>query len=89
MGIFVCLFDFALHPLWAYDGFKSMDDELRQRLDAQDATLNNINTSLNRIRAYFKWTFIIMIAVIVLPLIGMLFAIPSILSAYSSMYSGF
>ncbi|MCW1891678.1 MAG: hypothetical protein KIH65_000330 [Candidatus Uhrbacteria bacterium] len=66
-----------------------MDDELRQRLDAQDATLNNINASLNRIRAYFKWTFIIMIAVIVLPLIGMLFAIPSILSAYSSMYSGF
>jgi hypothetical protein len=65
-----------------------MDDELRQRLDAQDILLNSINASLNRIRAYFKWTFIITLVLILLPLIGALFAIPAVLSSYASVYSG-
>ena len=49
--------------------------ELEQKIDA-------IYASVEKTRKYFKWTMIITVALFVLPLIGLLFAIPSFMSNY-------
>jgi hypothetical protein len=58
-----------------------MDQELKMRLDAQDEKLAGIYKSVEATRKYFKWTMIITIALFILPLFGLFFAIPSFLSA--------
>ena len=65
-----------------------MDDELRARLDAQDQAIAAIYASAEKSRKYFLWTLIITIVTIVLPIIGMLFAIPMLMNAYSSALGG-
>lgn len=62
-----------------------MDQELKTRLDAQDAKLQAIYTSAEQTRKYFLWTLIITVALFVLPLIGMMFAIPMFLSTFGAM----
>ncbi len=62
-----------------------MDPETKIILEGQDAKLNAIYVSVEKTRKYFKWTMIISIVVIVLPLIGLLFAIPAFLSTYSGL----
>lgn len=61
-----------------------MDEELRQRFDAQDKKLNEIYCSTEKMRKYFLWSLIIGIAFIVLPLIGLIFVIPAFLSNVSA-----
>ena len=56
---------------------------LSQRLDEQDRKLDAIYASAERTRKYLLWTLIITVAVIILPLIGLAFAIPSFLSIYT------
>ena len=58
-----------------------MDQELKMRLDAQDEKLAAIYKSVEATRKYFKWTMIITIVLFILPLIGIVFAIPSFLGA--------
>ncbi len=55
-----------------------MDQDIEKKLDA-------IFVSVEKTRKYFKWTMIITIAVIVLPLIGLMFAIPAFLDSFSSL----
>lgn len=57
-----------------------MDPQLEQRLAEQDKKLDLIYASIEKMRKYFLWTMIITIATIVLPLIGLVFAIPFLLS---------
>lgn len=57
-----------------------MDQDIEKKLDA-------IYVSVEKTRKYFKWTMIISIVVIVLPLIGLLFAIPAFLKSFSSIQS--
>jgi len=45
--------------------------------------LDEIFKSVERTRNYFKWTLIVSVAVIVLPLLGLLFIIPQFLSSYN------
>lgn len=65
-----------------------MDQELKMRLDAQDTQLAAIYKSVEGTRKYFKWTMIITVALFILPLIGVLFAIPSFLGAVAPDMSG-
>lgn len=62
-----------------------MDSEIDIALKGQDAKLNAIYVSVEKTRKYFKWTMIVTIAVIVLPLIGLVFAIPKFLESFSSL----
>jgi type II secretory pathway component PulF len=55
-----------------------MDQELKEKID-------KIYISVEKTRKYFQWTLIITIVIVVLPLILMLFAIPSFISTYSGM----
>jgi CHASE3 domain sensor protein len=63
-------------------GGNAMDDIIK-RLDEQDRKLDAIYASAERTRKYLLWTLIITVAVIILPLIGLAFAIPSFLSIYT------
>lgn len=64
-----------------------MDLELQQKFEQQEAKLNEIYASVEKMRKYFLWTLLITIVTVVLPLIGLVFVIPwflhTILSAYS------
>lgn len=64
-----------------------MDQELLNLIKAQDAKLDAIKKSVDRMRKFFMWTLIITLAVTLLPAIGLIFAIPRLLSVYSSVVS--
>jgi hypothetical protein len=57
-----------------------MDTELKNRLDILEQKVDTINKNIKTIKSVFLWTFIITIAVIVIPLIGMIFVIPQFMS---------
>lgn len=62
-----------------------MDSELTNKLAAQDAKLDAIFKSVEKTRKYFLVVMWISILAVVLPVIGLAFAIPSFLSMYSSL----
>ncbi len=62
-----------------------MDEEFGKKFAEQDTKLNAIYVSVEKTRKYFKWTLIVTIIVIVLPLIGLVFAIPKFLESFSSL----
>jgi hypothetical protein len=62
-----------------------MEPTIEQRLDAQDEKLHAIYQSVEKTRKYFLTIIWISIAVVVLPAIGLLFAVPKFLNTYSSL----
>jgi len=65
-----------------------MDQQILQKLEEQQKKIDQMYASLEKMRKYFLWTLIITIAVIVLPLIAMVFVVPSLMSSYSSALIG-
>lgn len=65
---------------------RSMDQELSQKLQAQDEKLERIYQSVESTRKYFLWTLIGSIIMFVLPLIGLVFAVPFFLSTLGTSY---
>jgi len=63
-----------------------MDTELTQKLQAQDEKLEQIYQSVEKTRKYFLWTMIATIVTFVLPLIGLMFAVPFLMSSLSAAY---
>ncbi len=59
-----------------------MDQELKNMFDQQNVKIDTIYTSVEKTRKYFKITMWITILAVLLPLIGLLFAIPSFLTNY-------
>lgn len=62
-----------------------MENEILQRLDAQDKKLDAIFASAEKTRRYFLWFMIAMLVSLVLPLVGLAFAVPQLMSIYSSL----
>jgi len=60
-----------------------MDQEILQKFEEQDKKLEQIHRSVEKMRKYFLWTLIISLAVVVLPLIGLIFVIPQFLNLYN------
>ena len=60
-----------------------MDPETLKKLDDLEKKIDAIYKSAESTRRYFKITLIISIAVIVLPLIGLIFVIPYFLKTIS------
>lgn len=56
-------------------------------LKSLEEKINAIYTSVEKTRKYIKWAFIISVLAVVLPAIGLLFAIPSFLSNFSQLQS--
>jgi len=59
-----------------------MDQETKQALAALEAKLDAIYVSTEKTRKYFLWTMYITIALFVLPLIGLAFALPAFMTNY-------
>ncbi len=64
-----------------------MEQEILNRLQAQDELMQKIYISTEKTRKYFVWTGIITLALIILPTIGLMLVIPMFLSSYSSMFN--
>jgi hypothetical protein len=65
-----------------------MDPELQQRLTTLEQKIDATFASAEKTRKYFKWTLIITLVVTILPLIGLLFAIPAFISSFTGTYQG-
>lgn len=52
-------------------------DEILQKLAEQEAKINAIYQSVEKTRKYFLITLIVSVVCIVLPLVGLIFVIPS------------
>lgn len=61
------------------------DLEILQKLDEQSKKINEIHDSVEKTRKYFLVTLVISIVVVILPAIGLIFALPSFLSIYSGL----
>lgn len=64
----------------------NMDTELIQKLQAQDEKLERIYQSVEKTRKYFLWMMIVTVIAFVLPLIGLMFAVPFLMSSLSAVY---
>ena len=62
--------------------------EIEKRLDAQDELLKNIYKSAEKTRKYFLWTLIITLIMFFLPLLGIIFILPSFINTYLSALGG-
>jgi hypothetical protein len=62
-------------------------DQNDQRLAALETKIDAMYASVEKLRKYFLWTGIITVVLFVLPLIGLMFAIPSFLNSYSDLNS--
>jgi hypothetical protein len=60
-----------------------MDQDIQKKLAEQDAKLDAIYSSVEKTRKYFVAIFWVTIVAFVLPLLGLVFAIPSFLKMYS------
>ncbi len=59
-----------------------MPPDIDARLAAIETKIEAIHTSVEKTRKYFLWTLIISVIVIVLPAIGLVFALPAFLNNY-------
>ncbi len=62
-----------------------MDAELKARLEAQEQKIDAIFQSVEKTRKYFLVVMWVSIIAVVLPGIGLLFAIPAFLESYSAL----
>ena len=60
-----------------------IDPELAARLDTLEKKVDAAYAAADKVRKWMLWTGIVTVALIVLPLIGLVFAIPQFLDMYS------
>ena len=65
-----------------------MDEELKKKIEEQGMKIDAIYKSVEKTRRYFLITAWVTILAIVIPLIGLTFMLPSLLSSYSSALGG-
>jgi len=61
------------------------EGELSKRLDALDKKVDAVYESAEKVRKYILIVVVVSVVAFVLPLFGLLFAIPSFLSMYSGL----
>jgi type IV secretory pathway component VirB8 len=60
------------------------EQELAQKIEEQAQKIDAIYVSVEKTRKYIFWAFVITVLAVVLPMIGLAFAIPSFLNTYST-----
>jgi len=61
-----------------------MNEEIIKKLEEQEKKIEAILISVEKTRKYILWTAIVTLALFILPLIGLMFAIPNVLNTYTS-----
>lgn len=59
-----------------------MEPNIKDKLEVLEKKVDTLQRSLDKIKNYFKWTLYVTIALFVLPLIGLVFAVPTFLNNY-------
>ena len=65
-----------------------MDQEIKDRLDAQDAVLETILASVKKTQKYIMTSVWITILMFALPFLALLFVVPAFLRSYASSLEG-
>ena len=65
-----------------------IDPELTAKLDLIEAKVEKAYQTSEKVRKYLFWTGVITIALIVLPMIGLAFAVPQFISSYTTTLNG-
>lgn len=63
-------------------------DEILKKLEKQEAKLDEIASTVKKIRIYFLTMFILSLITFVLPLLGLIFVIPWFLRTIEGTYQG-
>jgi len=66
-----------------------MEQELLKKLEEQEAKIDAIFTSVEKTRKYFRVVMWVTILAIVIPVIGLSFAIPNFINTYTETFNGF
>lgn len=61
-------------------------EELLKKIDDQQAKIDAMYVSVEKLRKYFLWTLVVTVVTIALPLVAMMFILPSLVSTLSSAY---
>ena len=61
-------------------------EEILKKIEEQQLKINAMYESVEKLRKYFLWTLIITVVTIVLPLVAMMFILPSLLTTLSGAY---
>ncbi len=64
-----------------------MDGELKNKLEELEKKLDAVYVSAEKTRKYFLGVIVVSVIAFVLPLIGLLFAIPTMMSTLNTMMS--
>lgn len=67
---------------------EKLNDKLDDRLNELEKKIEATYESVEKMRKYMMWTGIITLVVLVLPLLGLLFVIPSFIESYTSILEG-
>ena len=62
-----------------------MEQDLLSKLESMEKKLEEAHKAIIQLRRYFLWALGISVAMVILPLIGLLFALPGFLSSYGSL----
>lgn len=65
-----------------------MEQEILNRIARQEELIENVYASVEKTRKYFMWTLIVSAVFFILPLIGLMFAVPFFLSTMTSGMQG-
>ena len=65
-----------------------IDPELLAKLDEIGAKADRAYVAAESVRKYLFWTGVITVALVVVPLIGLAFVLPSFISSYTSSLNG-
>ena len=63
----------------------TMEQEILRQIAVQNEVLQKVFVSVEKTRKYFMWTLIVTLALFILPLVGLMFAIPVLLNNMSTM----
>jgi len=65
-----------------------MEQDVQEKLNDMDAKLNAIYASVEKTRKYFLTILWVTIAMVVVPVIGLMFAIPAFINTYTTSLNG-
>jgi TRAP-type mannitol/chloroaromatic compound transport system permease small subunit len=61
-----------------------METEILKKIQEQEIKIDAIYRSVEKMRKYFMWTFILSLVFFILPLLGLVFILPSVWSTLTS-----
>lgn len=65
-----------------------MDSDLQKQLQTLEEKIDAVYVSVEKTRKYFRMILWVTLAMVVLPALGLIFAIPAFLNSYTSSFDG-